>query len=105
MASGLFLIVTAAAEVAPVVRVLGGSLSQGTSVSASPGSFFFLSFGESLGGDSVSSPLSSSIAGWVGSYKNIYHEYYSYMDRYTEKRDSIAFVSRHRHERYVSINQ
>ena len=68
-ASGLFMIVTALAEVAPVVIVVGGSLSAvAAPASPSPPSCFSFSPSLSLDGELSSvSPGSSSLEGWVGS--------------------------------------
>ena len=69
LASGLFMMVTALAEVAPVVMVVGGSLSPAPApASPSPPSARSLSPSLSLEGElSTVSPGSSSLEGWVGS--------------------------------------
>ena len=69
LASGLFMIVTALAEVAPVVMVVGGSLSPAAApASPSPPSCRSFSPSLSLEGElSTVSPGSSSLDGWVGS--------------------------------------
>ena len=61
----MFMVVRAAAEVAPVVMVVGGSLSPPASTTV-----FFFSFFSFCSGGTWASPL-SSVSGWVGSYKCI----------------------------------